>query len=82
MSEARKKCTIKIRGADEANLGLDEITATGCDFHGERMTDTSFWFGVNQGGKYVNVWLTAKRGKIIASVEADGVFLHPKHSNV
>lgn len=51
--------------------GLDEIVATGCYVHVERMDNNVFWMCVEADGRRIDVWLRA-RGTIKAHVEENG----------
>lgn len=45
---------------EENELGLDEVVMRNCFFHLERMTDHSFWIGVDnehEGLYHINVYI-------------------------
>lgn len=41
--------TGKLERLTPDELGLDEIVATGCDFHMERIDDAVMWFNISGG---------------------------------
>lgn len=47
---------------------LDEVIATGCDFHLEQMAGNMWWMSVSCGGREVHVTLSTKNAEIKASV--------------
>jgi hypothetical protein len=61
----------RVTGLDKDNLGLDEVVASDCFFHAERMSASLFWFMAEADGKAVRVFLRAVRGRLLATVEQD-----------
>lgn len=54
-------------------LGLDEIFMRDCNFHIERMTDQSFWIGIDNekfGLYHIQLWI--EDGKLLASATKEG----------
>lgn len=51
-------------------LGLDEVVVKDCFFHLERMTDESFWIGINaEKDGYYHINLYIEGGKLKARIE-------------
>jgi fructosamine-3-kinase len=55
---------------DKGDFGLDEIVATGIDFHMERMNGGEIWFAFNLNeNERISVFLTAdEKGKLSAFI--------------
>lgn len=60
----------RITGTDDEHLGLDEIVASGVDFHMERMSDNHIWFAVYDEKKGIaqHVDVHAVDGKLRVNV--------------
>ena len=74
MSEASTRPKIgtgpidRITGVEAAHLGLDEIVASGIDFHMERMDDDYLWFVISDGKNDQHVDIYARDGKLVVTV--------------
>jgi hypothetical protein len=43
---------------------IDEVVATGVDFHIEQMSDNGYWFCLSRGEDEWHFWIGAKRSKV------------------
>lgn len=54
---------------------LDEVVATGCDFHLEQMGGNMWWMSVSSGGSTIHVTLSTKNEEIKATCQ-ERITLH------
>lgn len=60
---------IEVRRNDDGTL--DEVVATGCDFHLEQMDQGHWWMVISKGGRVVHINLATARGAEIKA-QANG----------
>jgi hypothetical protein len=60
--------TVQVRHAtlDDGRTEFDEIVASNCTVHLEKMDDGKFYLGVETATERVKFWIFAKRGRIDA----------------